>query len=107
MRILQLFWRALASVIAGAVLVSPSVSVAASTATTEPPTYLIDQSFRPQLAPPPTPGSAAAQAEIDELMALDKSRNDDQYWRVAYWNRGAAVGPWLRVELGAIAAHII
>jgi membrane-associated phospholipid phosphatase len=71
----------------------------------EPPTYLIDTTFQPQLVAPPAAGSAAAQAEVDELLAFDKSRTDDQYWRVVYWDRGSAVGPWTEIELNAIAMN--
>jgi membrane-associated phospholipid phosphatase len=68
------------------------------------PTYVIDASFRPQLTPPPTAGSAEARAEVDEILALNKSRTEDQYWRVINWDRASALGPWIRLELHAISS---
>ena len=73
--------------------------------TPQPPTYVVDASFRPQLTPAPTAGSADARAEVAEILALNKSRTEDQYWRVVYWDRGSALGPWIRLEQHAIAAH--
>jgi len=91
----------------GAVLlVVPHAAQASSQAQApEAPVYLLDSSFQPRLQPPPAVGSTEAQAEIDELFALEKGRTDDQYWRVAYWDRGSAVGPWTEIELNAIAMN--
>ena len=75
--------------------------------TPQPPTYVVDASFRPKLTPPPAAGSAHAQAEVDEILALNKSRTEDQYWRVVYWDRGSAVGPWIQIELHAISANAL
>jgi hypothetical protein len=100
------FWRVLISLVFGSLVLAPgSVRAAPTSVTQVPPTYVVDPSFRPQLTPAPAAGSAAAQAEIDELFAFDKQRTDDQYWRVIYWDRASAVGPRLWIELHAISAH--
>jgi membrane-associated phospholipid phosphatase len=97
-----------ASVIIASFVLAPSVSSAApNPQTPEPPTYVVDASFRPQLTPPPTKGSEQAQAEVAEILALNKSRTDDQYWRVVYWDRNSALGPWIRLELHAISANAL
>ena len=93
--------------IAGVVLASSVSSAASNAPTPPPPTYVVDASFRPRLTPPPVAGSARARAEVDEILALNKSRTEDQYWRVVYWDRGSALGPWIRLELHAIAANAL
>ncbi len=93
--------------IASFVLASSVASSAPSPQTPQPPTYVVDASFRPQLTPPPTAGSAHAQAEVDEILALNKSRTEDQYWRVVYWDRGSALGPWIQLEQHAISANAL
>jgi membrane-associated phospholipid phosphatase len=98
----------IAYVLAGLLGISLLATPAAVQAqTSEPPTYVIDASYKPQLLSPPAPGTAAAQAEIDELFAFEKNRTDDQYWRVMYWDRGTALGPWLGIEMHAIAANSV
>jgi membrane-associated phospholipid phosphatase len=67
-----------------------------------PPTYLVDASFVPDLRPPPPAESEEAQAEVVEVLEMDVGRTEEQYWRVMYWDRDSAVGPWIRAELNAI-----
>jgi len=86
-------------------LASFVASAATSQQTPQPPTYVVDASLRPKLTPPPAAGSAHAQAEADEILALNKSRTQDQYWRVVYWDRGSALAPWIQLEQHAISAN--